>query len=191
MEGRGTLGHQPLSATYVQRTVLPARAGGRRGCRSKPPPRGRCQAHAQGLEVLAPISPQGHTSPRLSWRWRPGALRAYLDRMRGPGTTKGMWTDQSFVAARRSGLGLSFREWVGGSNPQPALKGDSVGKCLGGAWDGGTQGRSPSPQATADSWRLPASRAGSQWVLLCSAARERLLRRREPGREGTGSGGSL
>lgn len=56
-----------------------------------------------------------------------------------------MWTDQSFVAARRSGLGLSFREWVGGSNPQPALKGDSVGKCLGGAWDGGIQGRSPPP----------------------------------------------
>lgn len=150
-EGLETPGHQLPSATYVQRTVLLAGAGGLCGCKSKPPPRSRCLAHAPGLEVLAPISPQGRTSlaetfgfPRDGDQGRSGHTLAECG---DQGQQRGMWTDQSFVAAGGSGLGLSFREWV---EEVPflnlrVLKEDSVGKCLGSSWDGGTLGRSPPP----------------------------------------------
>lgn len=187
-EGRKTPGHQSPSATYVQRPVLLAGAGGLCGCKSKPPPRGRCLAHAPGLEVLAPISPQGHTVRTETFGFPrdgvQGSSGHTLTECGDQGQQRGMWTDQSFVAAGESGLGPSFREWVE-EVPilNPRSKRTRWGNVLVALGTAGLRD-DPLPQATADSWRLPASRADSQSVLLCSAARER-----PPEKGGTRAGG--
>lgn len=103
-KARGTRDSQPPSATYVQRTVLLARAAGQQRCYSKPPPGGRCGAHAPGARSPNSNQPSGSHSaetfcfPRDGEQGRSGhTLMEFGDR----GQQRGVWTDQSFVAAGR------------------------------------------------------------------------------------------
>lgn len=120
--------------------------------------------------------PSGHTKPTETFGFpRDGDQRRSghtLTECGDQGQQRGMWTDQSFVAAGGSGLGLSFREWV---EEVPILNPHSKRTWWGNvlvALGTAELRDDPLPQATADSWRLPASHAASQLVLLCSAVRK-------------------
>lgn len=110
----------------------------------RPLPSARTRAGSPGSsQPLGSHSTENFSFPRDGEQERSGHT---LTECGDQGQQRGMWTEQSFVAAGGSGLELSSREWVG-EVPilNPAFKQDWVGKCLGGAPDYRTQGRSPPP----------------------------------------------
>lgn len=187
-KGPGTRDSELPSAIYVQRTELLVGVGGPRGFKSKPSPRGRCRAHAPGAGSPGSNQPSGSHSaetfgfPRDGDQGRSGhTLTECGDR----GQQRGVWINQSCrgcwkIRARAEFPRAGRRGTVRSS--APILSSCPMGTRRGNAAMAlGTAGLKddPLPQATSDSWRLLASRAASQPVPLCSAARERPLRRRQ------------